>query len=63
MVVAWAMYGANADATILAARETLMKMPEQGRSWLLSAIDQLDAPTAVWVTGRLAAITKANTPR
>jgi hypothetical protein len=35
----------------------------QGRSWLLSAIDQLDVPTAVWVTVRLAAITKANTPR
>ena len=57
------MFGDQREATIEAARDTLMKMPEDGRDWVLRSIDSLDASTACWFIQRLATVSKANAPK
>jgi hypothetical protein len=63
MVVAWAIYGANADATVMAAQATMAKMPEAGREWVMAAAQRLDASTLAWLVGRLARVDQVNLPK
>ena len=53
-------FGANADATVEAARASLAKMSPEAREWAINAAGALDASGAAWFTGRLASVHRAN---
>jgi hypothetical protein len=49
-------FGANADATLAAAKAACAQMPDDGRQWLFDALSNLDTNGFAWVIGRLASI-------
>ena len=55
--------GADAPATLDAARAAVAKLPERSRDWLFNSMDQLDANGFAWMITRLSSIHKANAPR
>ena len=56
------LMGAESDATIAAATEAVMAMPENGRQWVQQTLRALDPDTAAWFTARLARTHWASRP-
>jgi hypothetical protein len=56
------LMGAEAGATIAAATEAVMSMPENGRQWVQQTLRSLDPSSAAWFTARLARTHRAKRP-
>ena len=53
-------FGANADATVTAAKASLAKMSPEAREWAINSAAKLDASGVAWFVGRLASVQRAN---
>ena len=56
-------FGANANATVEAAKATLAKMSPEARTWAIDAAGELDASAVAWFVGRLASVNRATAPK
>jgi len=51
-------YGANADATLALAKQTMAAMPPTTQDWLHATLERVDSSTFAWTVGRLATIAR-----